>query len=512
MAVSDGVVILLASFSLVTGTVTNVAEGKQAWMSSTFDDNHPASKAVDGDTRADDFSHVAYTGRGRSNAWWKVDLQTSVQSARVILYFRTDFILRRNGVHLYTSKTNSSDPKEGNLCLLVTGRVDGIGIPDVLNVTCPGTWRYLTVYTGTGNNGAGFALDFAEVQVWMCAPGQYGANCAKDCSSRHCKTSSSTCDRISGACPTGGCDAGWMGTDCTTVCAPGQYGANCAKDCSSRHCKTSSSTCDRISGACPTGGCDAGWMGTDCTTACTNLMYGPNCVSSCSARHCKTKSSTCDGVSGECLGGCEDGWTEIDCSSKCHAGYYGQNCHLKCDDRHCTSASCTGDGACSAECEPGWTLRDCTQECPSGTYGIICNKTCGQCANDDTCHHVTGICADGCEAGWQGDLCQKGCGKGTFGSNCESRCGNCNGTCNVVDGRCLWGCTEGYNGPRCSVELPLCVAKIGVIGRSYRNGYRNGGHAAAGCCSVHVSAETWKTEMDSLKWSRSKRRKKDRLH
>ncbi|XP_046553384.1 multiple epidermal growth factor-like domains protein 10 isoform X11 [Haliotis rubra] len=568
MAVRDGVVILLASFSLVTGTATNVALNKPALMSSALDGNHPASKAVDGDTSAEHQIYVAHTGTGQTIAWWKVDLQTQVQSARIILYFRTNYKYRRNGVQLYTSGKNSSEPTEGNLCHTVTGRRDGTGIGDVLNVTCLGTWRYLTVYTETDNDGYGAILDFDEVQVWtclvgmygvncnkacnsrhcygstescdsvtgacssgqcqtgwtgtdcaVCASGQYGANCAKDCSSRHCKTSSPKCDRISGACPTGGCDAGWMGTDCSTECASGYYGANCGKNCTLRHCKGDSS-CDRIQGLCK-GGCAAGYDGTDCTEACTSQMYGPNCVSSCSARHCKTNSSTCDGASGECLGGCEDGWTEIDCSSKvvnCSDGRYGPGCTEFCNSRNCKTPStvCDVTGSCADGCREGWQNTDCRTPCPSGTYGSNCSKTCDsrQCKTARTiCDHVSGACTTGCREGWIGADCTQRCKPGTYGPDC-SRCGHSDVTCNVGDGRCPGECLEGFTGDRCDVDVRAssCIAKMGRHWMSYRNGYRNSGHAAAGCCSVRVSAKTWKTEMDSLKRSRTNRRKKDRLH
>ncbi|XP_067678673.1 uncharacterized protein [Haliotis asinina] len=289
----------------ISGTVTNVAERKQAWMSSTFDQSHAATKAVDGDTTADGFSHVAHTATDQSSAWWKVDLQTTVRSARVTLYFRTDFKYRRNGVHLYTSETNSVHPKEGNLCHNVTGRPDGADIPDVLNVICPGTWRYLTVYTDTDNDGDGPVLDFAEVQVWICTVGMYGPDCTRSCSSRHCKVLSSTCDHITGTCRAGGCQDGWMGVDCTTECPSGAYGANCAKNCSSRPCKTSSTSCNRISGACPDDGCEDGWMGADCTKdgskdggavacatvigSCTTWPRVPDCSSVFTAALCRLR-------------------------------------------------------------------------------------------------------------------------------------------------------------------------------------------------------------------------------
>ncbi|XP_071116890.1 receptor-type tyrosine-protein phosphatase alpha-like [Haliotis cracherodii] len=354
-----GVVVLVGWIQLTRGTGTNVAEDKPAWMSSIWNLNNHASKAVDGVTLATIYGNSAITKPKETTAWWKVDLQSQVQSALVTLYFSTVAKLRRNGVQLYTSMTNSSDPKQGNLCHSVTGRANGTDIPDVLNVTCPGAWRYLTVYTETYNDEYSAFLDFVEVQVWTCSTGYYGSNCDQSCAARHCK-SDSRCDVIGGLCD-GGCAAGYQGTDCTQVCTSMMYGPNCASNCSSRHCKTPSSTCDRVTGQCP-GGCGDGWKETDCSRTCTSMMYGPNCASNCSSRHCKTPSSTCDRATGQCPGGCGDGWTEIDCSRKC----------------------------------------------PSGTYGINCKKTCGHCANNNTCHHVNGGCPDGCQAGWKLDLCQKG--------------------------------------------------------------------------------------------------------
>ncbi|XP_046554701.1 multiple epidermal growth factor-like domains protein 11 [Haliotis rubra] len=77
----------------------------------------------------------------------------------------------------------------------------------------PGTWRYLTVYTETDNDGHGAVLDFVEVQVWTCNSGYYGANCGQSCATRHCKMNS-VCDVTQGRCVVG-CAAGYQGTDCT---------------------------------------------------------------------------------------------------------------------------------------------------------------------------------------------------------------------------------------------------------------------------------------------------------
>ncbi|XP_071116896.1 multiple epidermal growth factor-like domains protein 11 [Haliotis cracherodii] len=346
-----------------TGASVNVALNKPAWMSTTLQSSQPASNAVDGVTTATHYKYSARTKYHQHHAWWKVDLQTQVQSALVKIYFRIDFTAQRNGLQLYTSEMNSSDPKGGELCHTVTVPCDGTGIPDVLNVICHGTWHYLTVYTETRNYGLSPMIDFAEVQVWICSSEKYGYNCARNYSSQHCKKSFPTHDRVSGEC-SDGCQDGWMGSDCTEVCDSGKYGPDCGRNCNSRHCKTSSSTCDRASGECPAGGCQDGWMGTDCSEVCDSGKYGPDCGRNCNSRHCKTSSSTCDRASGECPAGrCQDGWMGTDCSEGCLDGQFGEGCMFGCADRHCKgTSSCPADGVCSGGCQEGWTLDNCTQE------------------------------------------------------------------------------------------------------------------------------------------------------
>ncbi|XP_071116774.1 tyrosine-protein kinase receptor Tie-1-like, partial [Haliotis cracherodii] len=285
-----GVVVIVGWIQLTLGTEINVARNKPAWMSRAFWSSPPASAAVDGVTLAHEFKYSVVTNTNETSAWWKVDLQTQVQSARVTLYFSTYYKKKRNGVQLYTSTTNSIDPKEGNLCHNVTGRADGTDIPDVLNDTCPGTWRYLTVYTETDNDGYGALLEFVEVQVWACSSGYYGSNCDQSCAARHCKSDSS-CDNIRGLC-VGGCAAGYQETDCTQVCDPGRYGEGCSKYCRNRRCKTQSDTCDHMTGMCPDG-CASGFIGTDCFDMLTNCppgRYGPGCTQFCNSRNCETPS------------------------------------------------------------------------------------------------------------------------------------------------------------------------------------------------------------------------------
>ncbi|XP_071118456.1 uncharacterized protein [Haliotis cracherodii] len=215
MAVFDSAVLFIASLSLVTGIWTNVALNKPAWMSSVWHANRrPAGKAVDGNTRSDDGLYAVHTNVGETTAWWKVDLQKQVQSALVILYFRTDYKFRRNGIKLYISLQNSTDAHHDRLCHTIVGAADGTDISDIYNVTCSETWRYLTVYTETDNDGQGAILDFAEVQVSACAPEYYGADCGQLCAERHCKVNSSCDDKMQGQC-VGGCADGYQGTDCT---------------------------------------------------------------------------------------------------------------------------------------------------------------------------------------------------------------------------------------------------------------------------------------------------------
>ncbi|XP_067678438.1 multiple epidermal growth factor-like domains protein 10 [Haliotis asinina] len=344
-------------------------------MSTTRQISQSAAKAVDGVTTAVNETYSVHTSVYEATAWWKVDLQTPVQSPLVNIYFRTDYKRRRNGLQLFNSMTNSSDPKEGDLCHTVIGRGDGTDIPDILNVTCPGTWRYLTVYTETDNDGAGAALDFVEVQVWICDPGYYGAKCVHRCVARHCKMDSS-CD-FAGRC-VDGCMAGYLGKDCTQVCPRGRYGEGCNKNCSSQ-CKPSSNTCDHVTGRCPNG-CTAGYTGDDCLQICSTGMYGEGCSKTCSNRHCKPPSNTCHHVTGTCPDGCTAGYRGDDCSQTCASGVtYGDRCSKTCNSRHCVNnmASCPRNtGACSsAGCQPGWAGTDCTA-CATPYYGANCDQSC----------------------------------------------------------------------------------------------------------------------------------------
>ncbi|XP_071117101.1 uncharacterized protein [Haliotis cracherodii] len=496
----------IADVALLHGVKENVAENKPAWMSTTRQSSQSADKAVDGVTTTNHERYSIHTKADESTAWWKVDLETYVQAARVTIYFRTDYKARRNGLQIYTSGTNSSDPKEGSLCNTVTESPDGTEIPDVLNVTCPGTWRYLTVYTETSYDGKGAVLDFAEVEVWTCTSWYYGSSCGQHCDARHCKMTSS-CD-VQGQC-VGGCEAGYQGTDCIQACtsgyygfnsgnrcdachcksdsscdfiqeqcviivtetkimirlfiflkcASGYYGTNCGQTCNTRKCKFSSN-CDVVQGQC-VGGCAAGYHGTDCTQACMyGYTYGENCSKYCTSRHCHNARDSCATDTGACSNtGCQTRWTGADCTA-CISGYYGSNCDQSCAARQCKMASsCDGQGQCVGGCAAGYQGTDCIQGCGPGKYGEGCSKFCSnrRCKTQSaTCNHVTGLCPDDCASGFMGDDCLQSCIPGrTYGPNCDSDCSSrhCKtrpSTCDIYSGQCTAGCEDGWTETDCS--------------------------------------------------------------
>ncbi|XP_048256564.1 multiple epidermal growth factor-like domains protein 10 isoform X2 [Haliotis rufescens] len=223
----------------------------------------PAARAVNGDRGDAKYQlgfHSGFYDRTITYAWWRVDLGERTPIHDVTIYFRKDFKVRRNGIQIYIADTDAS-PTDGVNCYNVTGNRDGTDIPDVLNVTCSGEGQYLVLYTNTINN-EGYdvpIMDFYEVEVDVCSPGTFGADCAN-----YCNCDGDVCDYVSGVCPGGVCLPGWATETCDTVCDLGYYGANCSNDCLNRNCKGDNSSCDRETGEC-VGGCSAGWDGTDCT-------------------------------------------------------------------------------------------------------------------------------------------------------------------------------------------------------------------------------------------------------
>ncbi|XP_067678434.1 multiple epidermal growth factor-like domains protein 10 [Haliotis asinina] len=313
-----------------------------------------SSRAVDGDTRGNlydgsCFHSAAYTDPNITSAWWRVDLEQHTLVHDVIIYFRTDYQYRRNGIQIYIADTAAS-PTDGVNCYNVTGNINGTDIPDVLSVTCSGKGRYLVLYTTTVNNDNVNVpiMDFCEVEVHVCGPGTFGADC-----DNYCFCEGDVCNYVTGVCPSGVCLPGWQTQTCYIACDPGTFGTNCSNSC---HCV--GETCDHVTGVCPSGVCTPGWQTETCDTACDPGTFGTNCSNSC---HCVGE--TCDHVTGICP---------------------------------------------SRVCLPGWQTETCDTVCDFGSYGSDCSEACSsrQCKGDNSrCHHVAGECVEGCKTGRDGADC-----------------------------------------------------------------------------------------------------------
>ncbi|XP_067679825.1 receptor-type tyrosine-protein phosphatase alpha-like isoform X2 [Haliotis asinina] len=501
----------------------NVAFNKTTSSSSA---HFQPSNAVNGDKRGNDVNrcfHSAFNDNSITFAWWRVDLGNITLVHDVIIHFRTDYKVRRNGIQIYIADTAAS-PTDGVHCYNVTGNRHGTGIPDVLTATCSGEGRYLVLYTRTVNNDTVNVpvMDFCEVEVEVCAPGtfgndcdnychcegdacnyvngtcpsgvclpgwqtyrcdkactkglEYGANCTGNCSTRMCEAANETCPPDSGRCENG-CQPGFKGEDCTTACTKGlEYGANCTGNCSTRMCEAANETCPPDSGRCENG-CQPGFKGEDCTTACTKgLEYGANCTGNCSTRMCEAANDTCPPDSGRCENGCQPGFKGEDCTTACTKGLeYGANCTGNCSTRMCEAANetCPPDsGRCENGCQPGFKGEDCTTVCVQGTeYGVGCLKNCctRMCQeNTRTCPRDTGRCTDGCLAGWKWKDCTTVCSIGTYGANCSEKCGQCRGsqTCHHVSGACPDGCSDGWTNHTCTqeVSMPLSTSPAVIAG------------------------------------------------
>ncbi|XP_041357586.1 uncharacterized protein LOC121374547 [Gigantopelta aegis] len=147
----------------------NVAFRKTADQSSYYPSwIQSASYAVDGDTTQ---STCMFTNVNQPYTWWEVDLGKEYFIHQVVIYFRTNWKWRRNGIQVYTS-VSPQQINTGQSCgEQITGNMDGSDIADVTSRTCDVIGRYVTLYTDTVNKGTcnlcdgGKAMDFCEVFV-----------------------------------------------------------------------------------------------------------------------------------------------------------------------------------------------------------------------------------------------------------------------------------------------------------------------------------------------------------
>ncbi|XP_041374108.1 protein jagged-1-like [Gigantopelta aegis] len=324
----------------------NIALDKGTNQNSYWETWMKSARAVDGSLKTRfQYNSCIHTAGGRPFTWWKVDLAEDYYIHKLAIYFRRDNTGRRNGVKVYSS-VDVNQTNTGHLCGSAT-----LDSPDVTWMTCDNTSRYITLYQDTYNERTrDTAMDFCEVQVFVCDAGTFGDNCTMFC---HCQDG--PCNYVTGEC-SGGCKPNWTGHTCSE-CDSNHYGHLCENSCSNKHCNGS---CNKLTGQCENG-CTAGWMELDCTKKCSESTYGFQCANNCNQRNCLGNSS-CDHVAGTCDQGCDRGYQGEDCATKCDVGNYGPDCNSSCSARRCK-------------------------------------------ANDESCDHVTGLCSGPCEAGWQGVDC-----------------------------------------------------------------------------------------------------------
>ncbi|XP_062618977.1 multiple epidermal growth factor-like domains protein 11, partial [Saccostrea cucullata] len=143
-------------------------------------------------------------------------------------------------------------------------------------------------------------------------------------------------------------------------CKKGFYGRNCSLPCG--HCGNKT-TCDHVTGFCPSGFCDPGWIHSSdrrCNQACEEGAYGKNCISTCG--HCANK-ATCHPVNGSCPdGNCAPGWKrskDRKCNEVCDPGWYGSECRKQCGYCRGNKSCHHVTGSCSGLCEPGYLGDKC---------------------------------------------------------------------------------------------------------------------------------------------------------
>ncbi|XP_071098685.1 receptor-type tyrosine-protein phosphatase alpha-like [Haliotis cracherodii] len=495
----------------------NIARGKSTWHSSElrgFGGPFPSYKAVDDNTdQTLEHGSCTHTGNTSSGAWWRVDINSTLEIRRMRIYLRSVWTDRNVGLQVkvgdqlcYTLSADNRQETVLNITCVealngssVTISVDGpyLTLCEVQIFQCSNGWfgddcdkqcqcQNTTEVCGkeTGNCRGG------------CAAGKHGPGCQQDCNNgsfgsgrnKHCQclTASEACNKETGHCSSG-CAAGKQGPGCQQECDDGWFGSDCNKQC---QCLTASEACNKETGHCSSG-CAAGKQGPGCQQDCGQHHYGVNCSSTCGQcsrmSDCKKDDGTCtqgckqgyspplckmcavhfygppcqgcgqckddspcSKLNGTCLTGCKPGYEPPLCSTACPAGSYGSLCR---ECGHCQdNNNCSRqDGTCSTGCEAGYQRPLCHEKCPDTLYGVNCSLSCGQCRTSTTCHHVNGSCHEGCSDGFKEPLCKE-CADGYYDTNCTA-CGQCKGgNCNSQDGECLDGCQPGYEAPLCQQE------------------------------------------------------------
>ncbi|VDI67896.1 Hypothetical predicted protein [Mytilus galloprovincialis] len=231
----------------------------------------------------------------------------------------------------------------------------------------------------------GTKLDSDAQSCTACAEGEWGQNCAENCTCVIANTN--FCNNTEGSC---NCKTGWAGDYCESD----------VNECTSNStiCRTYS-MCENTNGSyvCV---CNDGYFNSaDVCNECSSNTFGKDCAQTCSC--VVTNTDSCNNVDGGCT---------------CKTGWYGTTCSEDVDECNVTPFICntTSNSECSnlngtheCNCVTGYQkIADGScQECGSSNYGDSCSQAC-TCIVSNTldCNNVNGSCT--CKHEWNGTNCE----------------------------------------------------------------------------------------------------------
>ncbi|XP_071852041.1 uncharacterized protein [Apostichopus japonicus] len=207
-----------------------------------------------------------------------------------------------------------------------------------------------------------------------CGPDKFGYSCEFECTVGNGATNNSCQGRLFCLIDPFGCrcNSGFKDLTCSVVCERGKYGAGCLQDC---HCQNNQGRCNRFTGECNTGGCQATWSGNNCQIpdVCPMGYYGNQCTEKCLC----LGDAACDKDSGQCEdNNCAPG-SMLDPNGQscqeCQAGFFGDNCREEC---RCDSDACDRvTGECVGCCKHHAWIDSPPSRCQEEIINVTVNKT-----------------------------------------------------------------------------------------------------------------------------------------
>ncbi|KAI0228705.1 hypothetical protein LSAT2_020841 [Lamellibrachia satsuma] len=338
--------------------IGNVALDKDTSQSTAkWGDKYPASKAVDGAIDPLSYQHCAVPdAMPGSSTWWKVDFGGNYRIYRVIIY-------NSDTVVVETPSCPAIDMRARDRC-----GAAGISELDCQEQGC--CWD---------GEARGSVISCYRKRTYSpeCKAGYFGWRCRFQC--HKC----STCDSITGKCPTTCRDDRWgvgcmLSNNCYYDNVKGEHYVGRQNSLVSRTCIDWTRQIRKSDSQFPDGS----------RAAAKNYCRNPDADER-----------------PWCYENTDHTWVFCDVHKcECDSRRFGVNCEKECHcknmDENCQSN--TPKGGCQSGCASHFTGPTC-QECKDGHFGVYCDATC-HCSSG-SCNKTTGHCPSGCAPGWAGDSC-----------------------------------------------------------------------------------------------------------